>query len=180
MSYFKKTQVCFLLGVVIFVFVGCKNEKHIDFEKIVFNTSTCFGTCSEYHLEINKEGGVRLNATEVYNNRIRDTTKIGCFVGKVVDDSVKGIIDELIKIKIDTLKFDGVTCCDGSVITMIVYYDGKRKYLQSMFPPEKANNLINKLYGVCLDTKLKRTNENFVIEGTGDDIKFVIPHKKTN
>jgi hypothetical protein len=59
---------------------------------------------------------------------------------------------------IDKLKFDGPDCCDLPIRTIIVYYNGKRKYLRAMFPPERAENLINYLYNICEYSKLQVSN----------------------
>jgi len=47
-----------------------------------------------------------------------------------------------------TLKFNSQNCCDGSLITLIVYYNGQRKYIQSMFLPPVLNDLISFLWGI--------------------------------
>jgi hypothetical protein len=64
----------------------------------------------------------------------------------------------------DSLKFPNITCCDGVITTIIVYYNGKRKYFKSMTPPTEANNLIKYLKSVGENKKLERTNVTKNIE----------------
>jgi hypothetical protein len=47
---------------------------------------------------------------------------------------------------------------------MIIYYDGKRKFMKSMFPPTQANQVIETLYNICKKSALTRTTQNISIE----------------
>lgn len=158
-----------VLAVSLLMF-GCgKQNKKLNFEKIIFHTSLCFGSCNVYHLEINNENKVKLYAEHVYKSPDdfsfkEDTAKIGYFNGIANDTSFNKLVKELQTIDIETLEFDGTTFCDGSVITIIVYYDKKRKFLQSMTPPSKADNLIPILTEICEKSKLQKVNEGFKIE----------------
>ena len=160
---------------MLFYVYGCgqtdnkqTGKKH-SFEKVIFHTTSCFGTCPTYHLQVDPNKQIKLFAESVYKNDKgfsfeQDTAKIGYFKG-IADDSTFAILDkELKNIGLDTLEFDGASCCDGSLITIIVYYDGKRKFLKSMFPPDKANKLIGTLYGICDKSILKRATQEFDIE----------------
>jgi len=83
----------------------------------------------------------------------------------VINHTTFAILDkELRTIGLDRLEFDGTSCCDGSLITIIVYYEGKRKFLQSMFLQDKANKLIAILYDICEKSTLIRTTQIFDIE----------------
>jgi len=167
-----KTISIFTLIVIL---SGCgesvknQTDSKSSFEKIIFHTTGCFGTCPTYHLQVDADKSLKLFAETVYRNEKRisteqDTTKTGYFNG-VVNDSTFALLNKALKtIGLDTLEFDDATCCDGSVKTIIVYYEGKRKFLRSMFPPEKAARLISILYDICEKSSLTKTSKKFDIE----------------
>lgn len=149
-------------------------SKAFKFEKIIFHTTLCFGNCPTYHLQVDNDKKIKLYAEDVYKNDStiqRDKAKIGYFTGTVSNILFIKLTNALKKIGLDTLEFNGETCCDNSVITIIVYYNGKRKYLKSMFPPAKAHKLISTLYEICETSKLQR---NIII------IPFEIEDDKTS
>lgn len=168
------TKTFYILTILILL-IGCgqmdnkQKEKKHSFEKIIFHTTGCFGTCPTYHLQLDSNKQIKLFAETVYKDDKdfpfeKDTVKTGYFNG-VADDSTFTLLDTEIKnIGLDTLEFDGVSCCDGSLVTIIVYYDGKRKFLKSMFPPDRARKLIGILYDICEKSILTRTTQKFEIE----------------
>jgi hypothetical protein len=84
------------------------------------------------------------------------------------DTAYKRLDSILQNIGLDTLKFKDITCCDGIVSTIIVYYDGKRKISRSVSPPEEANDLITTLYDICTDSSVKPSGKDFVLETMKD------------
>ncbi len=145
-------------------------EKTMQIEKIIFHTSGCFGTCPTYHLQIEDNKQFKLYAETVYKkdaqnfSRDFDSTRMGYCTGVADDSLFKTVNIELKSIGLDTINFNGMEYTDGPQITLIVYYDGKRKFLQSAFPTNKASRLIASLYKICETSKLKKTNEKFTIE----------------
>jgi hypothetical protein len=155
------------LFLIFFVIFGCKNDIRI--ERIIFHSSFCFGTCPTYHLELDNKKSFKLFAEKVYTDKVslnytEDTAKMGYFTGAVNDSTFVKLTNAIKTVGIDTLSFNNETCCDGSLITIIIYYNGKRKYLKSMFPPAKAELMINVLFEICSTSKLVRTHDKFVIE----------------
>jgi hypothetical protein len=53
---------------------------------------------------------------------------------------------------------------DAPVTTLIIYYNGQRKYMKSMFPPTIADKLIEFLYLVNTKVDLTRTEEKRTLE----------------
>jgi hypothetical protein len=158
------------------ILIGCNNthkSKNSNagtaFTKIIFHSTGCFGRCPTYHLKVNSDKTLKLFAETVYKNgsgRVfdADSSKIGYYTGLVSDSDFANLNRELKAIGLDSLKFEGPNCCDGSVITLIVYYNGKRKFLRSMFPPDKASKLISTFYSICENSGLKRSSRKFDIE----------------
>src|SRR3954468_3289522 len=98
---------------LIFLIISCKQQrKTVDFEKIVFHTSQCFGTCPTYHLQIDKYQRVKLYAEQVFKkpgdiaSYEDDKAKMGYFIGKASDSSFRKLTGELNKVGLDTLEFD--------------------------------------------------------------------------
>ncbi|MEO5645645.1 MAG: DUF6438 domain-containing protein [Bacteroidia bacterium] len=139
------------------------------FEKIIFHTSQCFGTCPVYQMEVDGNKNMKLYAEKIFNRGDgleTDSSKTGYFKGTANDSAFNKLVHEIQTIGIDTLDFGDAHCCDGSLITIIVYRNGKRKFMESMFPPERTGDLIAALYEICEKSKLTKTEEKFTIEDT--------------
>jgi len=54
-------------------------------------------------------------------------------------------------------------CCDGSLKTISIYYNGKIKVIETMFPSEKTREIVSFLIDVCENDQLIKTNEKFEI-----------------
>jgi len=161
-----------ILFIILTTF-GCRpTDKKTGLEKIIFHSTGCFGSCPTYHLQLNNDKSFKLFAESVLKRDTvslnilgkADTTKMGYFIGQSDDTLFQQITTELATLGLDTINFDGPSYTDGSSITLIIYYDGKRRYLQSYFPTPKADKLISSLYNVCESSPKKRSNEKFKIE----------------
>jgi hypothetical protein len=64
----------------------------------------------------------------------------------------------------DTVTFKGQNCCDAPLKTFTAYYNGKRKHVVTMFPPQEAEALIAVLYKISKSGSLTKTEEQFEIE----------------
>lgn len=146
---------------------GFAQTKKSAFEKIIYHTTACFGTCPTYHLEVNKDKTVRLYAEQVFKDANRpfqtDSSKVGYFTGTLSDSLFHKLTVEFNRANPKSLKFPKVMCCDAPVVTLILYYKGKRKFLKSMTPPPEARELIAVLRGICESTT-QRSPDKFVIE----------------
>jgi hypothetical protein len=168
---------CAVLIILLSSFFLSCNKKP-SFDKIIFHTTGCFGSCPTYHLELDSDKKVKLFAEHVFKGEPFNVADTGHFIGNADEHTFKllsGIIDT---VGVETLKFDGSTGGDGSLYTIIIYRNGKRRYLQSMFPPAKAASLIFALYDICENSKLARSAKPFFIERAGlpkiypRDVKF--------
>lgn len=160
-----------ILTGFIFILGGCRQYEKIKLEKIIFHTSRCFGSCPAYHSQISSNQNLLVYSEYVdktpdistdLNNP--DTSKMGYFTGRVSDWQYKELVNELENVGLDDLQFDEIDCCDASIKTIIVYYDGKRKFLKSMRPPREADKLIALLRFIVETTATQRTNKSFEIE----------------
>ena len=141
-------------------------DSNLKLEKVVFHTTECFGTCSVYHLQVDGSKSFRLHAPIVYSNKgfQSDTVLQGYFIGQLSDTLYKKLIKALQTSNLRTLQMRSASCCDGSITTVIVYFNGQRKYFKTMFPPMIANNLIATLYEICENSNGTKTDEKFKLE----------------
>lgn len=141
-------------------------DRSISFEKIIYHTTSCFGSCPTIEIEIDNNRNVYLKG-EFYKGDSMDEIDIiksGQFFGKLNDTLYKELINILQTCNLKTLTFPEKEGADAPVTTLIIYYNGQRKYLKSMFPPTIASKLIEFLYLVNERTDLTRTNEKRIIE----------------
>src|SRR5690606_11418717 len=124
-----------IIMVIISTLIGCRQtDKTFKLEKIIFHSSSCFGNCPTYHLQLNSNKSFKLFAEEVYKENAElftmnfDTSKTGYFTGQASDTSFYKLITELNNIGLDTINFSGPMYTDGPEITLIVYYNGERKF----------------------------------------------------
>jgi hypothetical protein len=160
--------------LIVFSLLSCnRTVETITFEKIVFHTYPSFwGSTPTFHLQVDKDKNMKIYSEEVfkYPNKIRswetDTSKMGYFIGKVTDTTFVKLKSELQAIGLDTVKFVSPKYAldSESPVDIIVYYNGKRKCLKSMYPPTYARKLISTLYEICETTDLQKTKEKFIIE----------------
>jgi len=132
-----------------------KQQFSIDtafrFEKLIFHTTPCYGSCPILHIQIDSLGQMLYNGI-TYPNYLSPNYSItsvdGNFKGSISKEDYNKLILLLKTCNLKTLKFNSQNCCDGSLITLIVYYNGQRKYIQSMFLPPVLNDLISFLWGI--------------------------------
>ena len=174
---FKKFTRPFLWLVCLLLSTGAHAQKQNTkpapskvFEKIVFHTGPCFGACPIYHLEVSGKGAMKLHAEHVYkdvaipNESNENKKKMGYFVGSLNAKKLKALEEAIIKMGPDTVQFNGPNCCDGPVVSIILYYGGKRKAFTAMFPPQAASALINYLNQLCREFAWQRSKNAFTVE----------------
>jgi hypothetical protein len=133
-------------------------------QKLIFHSSICYGTCPVIDLEIDSNRNISINR-EVYKEEYEtDSILSGNFKGILDYDKYSHLTEQLQSLNIDSLKFPKIVCCDAPVITMIVYYNGKRKYVKSMLPPKATSGLISFLTEIGGEYVLPRTDTINAIE----------------
>jgi hypothetical protein len=142
---------------------GTGNEKLI-FEKIIYHSSHCNGTCPLIDLEIDSNRTTLLRLDIWKGKGVTDKHKSGTFKGKIEPKTYFNLIAILIGSDYANLKFPPEFCCDAVVTTIIIYANGKRTTLKSMTPPEKAHKLISCLYDLGTKSDLPPTTEEIKIE----------------
>jgi hypothetical protein len=141
-------------------------DRTLRFDKIVFHTTECFGTCSVFHMEIDSARQIRQHTEVLYRQTRRDSTREGYFTGKLPDSTYQKFVAALKTSNLRQLDADEILCCDAPIITIILYANGKRKPFRTMlFPPIVAQNLVNVLYQIAGDQLGTRIDKPVVLEG---------------
>jgi hypothetical protein len=123
-------------------------DTSLHIEKIVFHTTRCFGTCGTYHLEIDNNASFKLHAEFIHSdyNWQGDTLRHGYYKGKVPYTTYNAIIKALQTCNLPTLRMTNQECCDASLLTIIVYFNGgQRRYFKTMFYPVIAREMVRLL-----------------------------------
>lgn len=151
---------------ITFIKQEFNKDKTIVFEKIIYHTTSCFGSCPTIDLEIKNDKSIYFKGQFYKDNSmfITDSIKSGLFAGKLNDTLYEELIDILQTCNLKTLSFPERHGADAPVTTLIIYYNGQRKYLKSMFPPTIADKLIEFLYRVNTKAELTKTNEKRTLE----------------
>lgn len=151
---------------ITFIKQEFNKDKSIVFEKIIYHTTSCFGSCPTIDLEIKDDRSVYLKGQFYKDNSMFevDSSKSGQFIGKLNDTLYAELIDILQTCNLKTLTFPERHGADAPVTTLIIYYNGQRKYLKSMFPPTIADKLIEFLFFVNTKAELTKTNEKRTLE----------------
>lgn len=138
------------------------------FEKLIFRTSTCYGSCPELNLRITADKKLEFNAI-YYDNTgyLKNEKKSGNFIAKISAETYNKLIELLIEAKISTFNIipgPMDLCCDGAIKTIITYHNGKRNYIKTMHHPRILRELIFYLYNLPQKVNLKRTEKKFTFE----------------
>jgi hypothetical protein len=153
-----------IAAVVMF---SCKSQSagntqpanEFKVSKVVYHLSRCNGACPSMDLEIDSNKNVYVNREFYKTKSLLDSANSGAFKGKLSPAQAAQLTEVLKKSNLDSLEFAPVGITDVSETTIIVYYNGKRKYLKSARPPQAANELITFLKSAGNDKGLQRTNE---------------------
>jgi hypothetical protein len=162
----KKTS--FLISIVFLTFSTAFSQAQvrerlvtgkINLEKIIFHSSGFNGYTPKIDLIIDSSRSIFV-AREFYIKR-KPVEKhySGYFKGRINGNDFIKLTDLLEDCNIDTLKFPVKNCCDQIVTTIIIYYNGQRKYFRSMETPPSADKLILFLNNLGVNKKLKKTKE---------------------
>lgn len=164
MKYFFLVFLGTVLGSCQLRKNGSSGDGHPVFDKIIFHSGFCFGTCPKIDMEINSSRDMLLNREILIGRGQTDTSKSGGYKGLLEQQKFNELVQAVQSSNYAAFRFPDILCCDGPVITMIIYSNGKRTYLKSMMPPKEAEGLISYLRNLALETVLPKTSEAIKIE----------------
>jgi molecular chaperone DnaK (HSP70) len=73
-----------------------KIDSSGKFEKLVFHSSRCYGTCPEIHFQIDRNGIMMLNRQFYQSKSESDTSKSGNFKGFLTKEQFKKLLTEAV------------------------------------------------------------------------------------
>jgi Domain of unknown function (DUF6438) len=159
------------LVILLVVVTACSSQKKsnspeagLKFEKLVFHSSRCNGTCPKIDFQIDSSRNILLTREFFLNKSEKDTVRSGTFKGVLSSQQLNELLEVLESSKYNNLVFPDITCCDGVITTIIIYANGKRKYLKSMKPPATAAKLIEFLYKTGTEVQLARSGDAVKLE----------------
>ena len=131
-----------------------KKKKHIDFGYISIASSSCYGTCPEYNLELYKDGFIKFHCSSYCE-------KIGFYKGKLTENDILKVEDFIsyLNLKSDSTIFS--TPVDAPVAVVKMKVDGKKHYFYG-YPGEfqnKLNDLMHELMEIAEKSKLEKTTD---------------------
>ncbi len=162
-----KMKNSFLYAFIFLILIGCNSKKGAyNFEKIIFHSSRCFGSCPIINLQVNSDKSILLSKTPSSTMKKASVSanndELEYFKGTLSDNLFNKLTSELAKTQ--NVNFEGINCCDAPLKSMIIYQGGKRKEIETMFPPEESANLIATLYEISSLENLTKVSEKFEIE----------------
>lgn len=159
-----------LLVVTAIIFQACcvcskiNSVELLEFDRIVFHSSTCFGSCPQLSIEVNRDGSTKIKRQFFTDKSEPLNEKSGEFKGHISKTALDELMLELNHSNYETLNFPNVDCCDAPIITIIIYAKGKKTYLRSMLPPKEASELIKYLSQLASDVELPKSTEKLDFE----------------
>ena len=144
-------------------------DHDLNFEKIIFHASTCYGSCPKISLEILSNLDIKISSEFFKNGNEfeKDENRSGNFYGKLDSQTFEKLKKLIIQSKLTSYNINPsklLLCCDGAVKTIIFYNNGKRNYTKAMFEPRLLSELIAFLYEIDTKVNLNKTKETFKFE----------------
>lgn len=131
-----------------------KKKKQINFNYISIASSSCYGTCPVYNLELYNNGSIKFHCSSYCK-------KIGYFEGKLTSDDLNNVKDFIsyLNLKNDSTIFD--TPEDASIAAVELKVDNRKFHFYGS-PREfqyKLNELMHELFSIVEKSKLNKTKK---------------------
>lgn len=131
-----------------------KKKKHIDFRYISIASSSCYGRCPEFNLELYKDGFIKFHCSSYCK-------KIGFYKGKLNNMDMQKVKDFIsyLNLQNDSTIFTTPIDAPEAVVKLKV---NNREFYFYGYPGEfqnKMNELMHELFLIAEKSKLVKTNE---------------------
>lgn len=165
-----KKSYCIAIAI-FFIFSCASKKKDVKFDKVIFHTSKCFGTCPEYHLELNQNKEIKLFVEKAYTKRTIDTSKMGYYKGKLDNETYAELVNLIETIDVQKSGIiepkqepNTIIIKEGSQLSLLLYNNKERKPITYIYPAGHWQKLMKFVYEVAADDKLIKTKEKLDIE----------------
>jgi hypothetical protein len=115
-------------------------DTTIVFEKMIYHATSAWGSPT-ISLELDNQKHLYLE-TQNHSGGYDKNLSTGSYAAVLDDSTYKEFIKQLRECTLKTLRFGYIKGADSPEITLITYFNGRRKYLKSMFPPRIASDLL--------------------------------------
>lgn len=138
-----------------------KKKKQIDFGYLSIASSSCYGTCPEFNLELYKDGFIKFHCSSYCE-------KIGFYKGKLTKDDMRKVEDfiSFLNLKNDSTIFTTPIDAPEAVVKLKV---NNREFYFYGYPGEfqnKMNELMHELFLIAEKSKLEKTTDKLNFKAT--------------
>jgi hypothetical protein len=124
----------------------------INFGKLVFNTTACYGQCSAMSLQIDKTKQLKFIGNEY-------AVKQGPHTGILSPQMYNDLLKVLAVADLDKLENHGRFNIDLSTVTLEVHYNNKVKFIRSAIMPFAIHHLVDYLKNIPGQVELKAADK---------------------
>jgi hypothetical protein len=114
-------------------------DRAISFEKLVYH-SFYGGNDPHVSIQVDSARNLYANFRNPYSDKMLRT---GAYSTVLDEDTYHKLITQLQNTQLRALRFGNVKGADSPITTLIIYYNGRRKYLRSIAPHRVARDLLN-------------------------------------
>ncbi|MCU7613370.1 DUF6438 domain-containing protein [Chryseobacterium sp. GMJ5] len=139
------------------------HKRNPKFDKVIYKTTSCFGTRPTYYLEINSDRSFKLFAEQVFikNTSIfafkLDSAKMGYFKGQLDDLTFHNLNYKIQKISNPNYKYYiNEIIIDTPKVTLIVQKGGDKICYETFNPPSDFQNDIINFFNKICSAKLEK------------------------
>lgn len=136
---------------ILFINRSIINAPDFKFEKLIFSSSACFGTCPDMKMEIDSTGHVFFYG-RIYTGRYK-----GCYEGQLNKDDLLEIKNILRTSEIDKFPPNLGGAIDAPTYHFVFYYDGKIRKSAGTMVPYLYNDLLDFLLTKYKHAHLKKS-----------------------
>ncbi|MBI2257419.1 MAG: hypothetical protein HYU67_00795 [Flavobacteriia bacterium] len=130
-------------------------KNPINFEKIIFHSAPCYGSCPVIDVEILKDGSFYMESKlfKDFSMFDIDTSKTGTFSGKIDPSLMEELMKKAQRCFLEKMENKVDKNSENQVYTYILYYDGKRKSVQF----NQANSILDEINDFFVSFPLQTT-----------------------
>ena len=141
-------------------------DTSLHFQKIVFHTSGCYGSCPIIDLEITKDKEFYINGTffKDFSMFEIDSTLSGQFKGTMDPSLMKRISFLVQSCNLPSLKVNESLEPDLPITTVIVYYNDEKRAFKFTSTPAILSEMVEFLTLVNQEVRLSKTKNKRVLE----------------
>lgn len=136
-------------------------DKNIQWDRIIYHSSRCYGMCPDFSIEIDKAGVIKLTNRGSGENGVNLNDN---YIGKLTDTQMERLQRILSLSQLNTVKWAPRLCCDAPKSTIIIFFNQKCVRLHSMWTPVVSWDLVRFLSSQFKNSSLQKIDITFQYE----------------